>query len=621
LLIALTTIFHQNLAYAGAGVVPSIDLKPDFRRYMYVKEDVLKGRIVYQEDDSTGPLLVRYIDRLGNPRLMHLRPVENPDKPQSYWLLTEANERRVELYQYIIRPDHFKVSIQSDIHIPIFPKKIPLNYIGNDFLAGEITTKDWKAYDSDITNEVKRHRCKNPKWIKDIITHGATYSGVFTDREASETMLGKYCKAFFEDNVLGNESLDNELLFQAIVQLMSGYNPTQYNELFDRLRAEGHVPTNRLNGDEWIAREVDIQRYLTQQVCKKAALQTLFERGATLETLLEGGQVTKNLASESCAEVLIQHTQKDTSLPRLALYKHIIERDKPARDEAIPYPLAQEWLKKIGPPISLEHQQRLLQFALDSKAYSAITLLGSAGMQLDEHIDEEGNTALHLAVMEGNVVLASALVRGGASILALNIHGETPSGLSKAAYDKEANRLNLKKDNHFKLQFYQAWLYPFFRLSNHYAYQKYLDMPLEEQHFQRALAEEKIALRSDEFGPDQTITLEEVNKLLTLYPFCAECLRARANAFRMSGKCLPSYQDFASARLLSQPDKYSIAREMKALADCGIPYNQYDPNSKHSRHWGKYSYTARQNTEWTQDFGWLHDMPPEDQKINENETN
>jgi len=600
---------------AGAGLMPDIHLKPDFRKYVVVKEDLLKGRPVYQFSQH-GERLLRYIDAHGESRLARLEAVQDPDRAGRYWLLTDGGNDQVEIRTYVVRPSSYRRRSKSDIHFPIFPKKLALNYFEEQTLSGQTLSGAWSAYDEDLTRAVSSSGCADQDWLAILLAHGATYNGVFRDVHASRAMFSDGCDEYFHHQVLAHPALEKDTLFQALVLAMA--NPAarlHYETLMANLNRSGHLPGERFRDGEWLASAVNVTRYISELHCKAEYLNELFQRGAALPRLPDAGEVANNLSEQICGGILAAYASRDTDFPRKALYGKLIDRaaqesDNGLRDQHLA--LMRLWLDGLGVPESADEQAWLIDRALDRRVPEAISLFGQGGADLDGSRDAQGNTLLYRAVRDGDVITAVALVRGGARIDLANTAGDTSMMLAERGYRKERARLERHGDNHFTPEFYQAWLYPFFVMLDELDYQAYVHLSPSLRAERVREVQTMIEGLSDEWGAKRDLTQAQVGLLLARYPFCADCLRARGAVYRLEGDCRLAHEDFASARLLSAPDSYSIAREMRALSQCGVAYRQYDPNSRYAKHWGKHAVKARSNTEWVPDVGWVHDLPPED---------
>lgn len=72
------------------------------------------------------------------------------------------------------------------------------------------------------------------------------------------------------------------------------------------------------------------------------------------------------------------------------------------------------------------------------------------GIDINEPIDDNGNTPLHIASAQGNIVLAQFLVCNNADFKAKNIQGETP--LDMARKEKHSCLVDYLRDPHYEAQ-------------------------------------------------------------------------------------------------------------------------------------------------------------------------
>ena len=101
-------------------------------------------------------------------------------------------------------------------------------------------------------------------------------------------------------------------------------------------------------------------------------------------------------------------------------------------------------------PDSIINKKAAWREAICSGANNGNIAEYAEGIDINESIDDEGNTPLHVAAISGNIILAQFLVQNGADPEAKNIHGETP--LDMAEKEGHPCLVDYLRDPHYKNQ-------------------------------------------------------------------------------------------------------------------------------------------------------------------------
>ena len=203
------------MAQAGADHSVSIQL-PSFSLYRYypVDEDVIRGRTTYDV------LYSGHIVRLADGRMFRFADGKGPaDGFYDSYLINESRDGSYRLLGFGTRDPERVKSMTADIHWPLIPKAVNVNYEWLVQSHGELLVDDWRATARDLVAELYTYGCQHPEFISELIRRGADTT---LTKQLIKLLTEPTCMSVVDEHFGGSAYLLAKALHVAISGVVSG---------------------------------------------------------------------------------------------------------------------------------------------------------------------------------------------------------------------------------------------------------------------------------------------------------------------------------------------------------------------------------------------------------------